>query len=284
MLDLSSRTPALQRARGRATATLKRGEGAARLDHLWQEGSAKAILPRTDARHPEVVFLNTSGGLTGGDRLHYGLTVPPGLTAVATTQTAERAYDAGDGRAQATVALSVGAGGWLDWLPQETILFEGAALDREVTLDLGAGAGCLFLETVILGRHAMGETPRGLSLRDLRAITRDGVPLWTEPLHIDAGVLARAAGPAMLGGARAMATLVLVHPGAGGLVGPLRDALDEPGVEAAASAFATPTGARLVLRALARDGWPLRRQTLRALAVLRPHLPTRGPLPRVWQA
>ena len=125
----------------------------------------------------------------------------------------------------------------------------------------------------------MGETVQGLRLRDQRMVTRQGVPLWSEPMALDSRAVSRAAGPAMLGGARAMATLVLVHPGAGDLLAPLRATLDEEGVEAAASAF----DGRLILRALAWDGLPLKRLTLRALATLRPHLPSSGPLPRVWQ-
>lgn len=275
MLESPPDPDRLQRAKGRASVSLMAGPGGrAVLGDLLQQGSAKAILPRVDGAATEVVFLNTSGGLTGGDRLDYALTLAPSLRATATTQTAERAYRSASGVARAEVRLAVGAGGWLDWLPQETILFDGAALERDIRLDLGPGAGCLFLESVILGRHAMGETVTGLQFRDSRMIRREGQPLWAEPLEIDTRVLARAGNPAMMGGARAMATLALVHPAAQDRLAPLRAVLDEAGVESGASAF----DGRLVLRLIAWDGLPLRRQILRALAVLRP-----GPVPRVWQ-
>jgi urease accessory protein len=265
----------LQRAIGRASVTLKPGmDGRAALADLHQQGSAKAILPRAEGAATEVVFLNTAGGLTGGDRLDYALRLAPGTRATATTQTAERAYRSAGGTARAEVRLAVGAGGWLDWLPQETILFDGAALDRDIRLDLGPGAGCLFLESVILGRGAMGETVTGIRFHDTRAIRREGQPLWTDPLMIDTRTLARAGNPAMLGGARAMATLALVRPDAADRLPPLRAVLDEDGVESGASAME----GRLVLRMLARDGLPLRRQVMRALGLLRP-----GALPRVWQ-
>ncbi len=261
-----------QRSRGRAEVAF-RGPGL-NLDRLLQEGSAKAILPAVHGAAPEVVFLNTSGGLTGGDRLDYVLSVPEGARITATTQTAERAYRASSGEARVRVALSVGAGGWLDWLPQETILFDGASLDRETVLDLGPGAGCLFLETVILGRHAMGETVAGLSFRDCRMIRREGRPVWLEPMALGTGALAQAASPVLLGGARALATLALVCDGAEDALGRVRAELDEPGVESAATGF----DGRCLLRFLSRDGLPLRRQVLRVLRILRP-----GPLPRVWQ-
>jgi urease accessory protein len=246
-------------------------DGRVRLDGLRQQGSAKAILPHTGPQ-PEVVFLNTSGGLTGGDRLSLSVTLGAGCRAVATTQTAERAYRASSGVARVDVALRVGAGGHLDWLPQETILFDASALDRRTRIDLGPDAGCLALEAVVLGRAAMGETVGHLSFRDRREIWRGDAPVVIEPVALDGAALG--AGDAVLGGARAYASIVMVTGGAADALGPLRAVLDEPGVGAAASAF----DGKLTCRMRAADGWPLRRQIARALGVLR-----RGPLPRVWQ-
>lgn len=261
-----------QRSRGDAAVRLRNDAGLPRLAELRQAGSAKAILPRVGAV-PEIVFLNTSGGLTGGDSLSYAVTLDAGLRATATTQTAERAYRAGAGTARVDVTLQVGADAWLDWLPQETILFDDAALERVTRIDLGPGAGCLALESVVLGRAAMGETVSRLRFRDRREIWRGDRPLHVEPLHLDAAALA--AGAAVLGGARAFASLVMVAPGLEDALPALRRVLDEPGVSAAASSF----DGRLTLRAMAQDGWPLRRQIARALSVLR-----RGVvLPRVWQ-
>jgi urease accessory protein len=253
---------AMQRARGEAVV----GLGPVRLERLRTEGSAKAILPGgTTGR--EVVFLNTSGGLTSGDHLRFGLDLQG--QAVATTQTAERAYKATGTPARMDVRLSVGPGGWLDWLPQETILFDRAALDRRTVIDLAPGAGCLALEAVVLGRAAMGETVADIRFRDRREIRRDGTPFWIDPLALDPGTLA---GSATLASARAFATIVLT---AEVPLPALRAILDEPGVIAEASAFA----GRTVVRMLAPDGWPLRRQIARALHILRDG----RPLPRVWQ-
>lgn len=274
MTARASSLPVLERSHGDARVVLGLSRGAVRLRDLAQRGSAKAFLPRIAGPVPEVVFLNTAGGLTGGDRLDYHLTLGEGCRAVATTQTAERAYAAGAGTAVVSVHHRVGAGGWLDWLPQETILYDGAGLDRRTEIDLAAGAGCLLLEMVVLGRAAMGETVRRLVFRDLRLVRRGGRPALLDPLAFDSRALAAAGGVAMLRGARAFATLALVGPGAEDALGTARAALGEPGVEAAASAF----DGKLVLRMLAPDGWPLRRQVARVLDGLR----GRG-LPRVWQ-
>ena len=270
---MTAHTPltVLQRSRGEAAVALSLRDGRVRLDRLRQQGSAKAILPRTGAV-TEIVFLNTSGGLTGGDRLSFAVDVGAGCRAVATTQTAERAYRSSGGVARVDVALSVGAGGHLDWLPQETILFDASALERRTRIELGAGAECLALEAVVLGRAAMGETVEHLSFRDRREIWRGSAPVFIEPVAL--GDVALGAGDAVLGGARCFASIVMVADGAGDALGPLRAVLDETGVEAAASAF----DGKLTCRMRAADGWPLRRQIARALGVLR-----RGPLPRVWQ-
>ncbi|MFD1796594.1 urease accessory protein UreD [Paracoccus aurantiacus] len=261
----------MQRSAGAACVAVDR----ARLTGLSQSGSAKAMLPRTHGAVPEIVFLNTSGGLTAGDRLDYEIDLAPGTRATATTQTAERAYRAEGGTARAGVRLRVGAGGALDWLPQETILFDGSALSRETEVDLEGDAAFLGVETVVLGRAAMGETVARACFRDTRRIRRDGRLELLDPFRLDSAALSRAAGPALLNGARAFAVLILSAPAAEDRLGDMRAAEVEPGVEIAASAMP----GRLILRALAADAWPLRQQMARLIQILRP-----GGLPRVWQS
>nr|WP_038147788.1 urease accessory protein UreD [Thioclava atlantica] len=260
----------MQRSRGAARA----GFDGARLVGLHQSGSAKAILPRVPGA-PEVVFLNTSGGLTSGDRLSYETDLTGGARLVATTQAAERAYRADDGRAEVSVHHRVGAGCHLDWLPQETILFDRAKLSRDTVIELAPDASCLMLEAVVLGRIAMGERVRDLQFLDMRRIERVGRPVFIEPFALGSELLAKGARGAILGEARAFATLVLCAPGAEDAVDPVRAVLDEPGVEGAASGF----DGKCVIRLLAEESWPMRRQILRLMETLR-----RGQqAPRVWQ-
>jgi len=264
-------SPTHERSHGAAYVALRPGPNGGRLDRLHQRGSAKAFL-HPGASGPEIVMLNTSGGLTGGDRLCLRLDLGAGCRATGTTQTAERAYRSTGGAARVTVHHRVEAGAHLDWLPQETILFDGSHLDRDTTIDLAGGASCLMLEAVVLGRAAMGETVTRTTLRDTRRITRAGRPVLVEPLHLTTEALT--AGPAVLNGARAFATLALVAQGAEDAAGRVQALLDEPGVTGGASGF----DGRLVIRLMAGDGWPLRRQVTRLVSALRP-----GPMPRVWQ-
>lgn len=259
----------MQRAHGVASVVLKAG---GRLERLRQQGCAKAILPHVSGA-AEVVFLNTSGGLTGGDRLAYALELAAGVRATATTQTAERAYRAAEGVATMEVSMRLGAGAWLDWLPQETILFDRAALERDTRIELGADAGCLICEAVVLGRAAMHETLRATHLRDRRQISRAGRPVLVDAVRLDDAALT--SGAAALGGARAFASLAMVAQNAQDALAAVRAVLDEPGSRAAASGL----DGRLQIRILAQDGWPLRRQIARILSVLRRD----AGLPRVWQ-
>ena len=255
----------MQRTRGEALVRL----GRSGLVDLRQSGSAKAMLPRTDDPHSEVVFLNTAGGVTGGDRLSYALTLAAGTRATGATQTAERAYRTSGGTGSITTRIAVGPGARLDWLPQEAILFEGSATRRETMIDLAADATILMADAIVLGRGAMGEVVGRARLDDVRTVRRDGKIAHQEHLALTPEAIAD---PDALAGARAMATLAMVGPGVGDALAALRAVLPD---FAAASAW----DGRLVARFLSRDPAALRRALIRAIVVLRG-----GPVPRVWQA
>jgi urease accessory protein len=273
MLDASHQTQ-MQRSHGRAMVRFALRDGRMTLLDLAQSGSGKAMLPRIFGPVPEAVFMNTSGGLTGGDHLAYSIELDSGARLTATTQTAERAYASTGESAHVTVQAHVGAGGHLDWLPQETILFESANLSRKTEINLAKGATCLLVESLVLGRHAMGEVPRHARLIDHRMIRREGRPFWAETLKIDRDVLAEAASPALLGGAKAVAIIAFVAQNAEDAATTLRELPVHQGAQMAVSGW----NGRCLARITASDGWPLRAQIIRIITTLRA-----APMPRVWQ-
>lgn len=264
--------PALQRAAGTGRIQVRRAQGATRLARLYQDGCAKIRLP-TDhaARSLEAVLINTSGGLTGGDRMSWEIEALAGSALTISTQACEKVYRARDGEARVAVALTAGIGARIDWLPQEAILFDGAALARTLEADLAADARLLAVEAVILGRTAMNETVRHGALRDRWRVRRDGRLVFADDLKLGGDIEALAARSPMLAGARAFASVLLVEAEADRYLEPVRAALGPAG---GASAF----DGKLFCRIAAADGLALRRALLPVLKVLRDG----EPCPRVW--
>jgi urease accessory protein len=269
--------PPLQRAAGAGRIAVRAEGGTTRLARLYQDGCAKIRLP-TDhaARSLEAVLINTSGGLTGGDRMAWRVEAEAGAALTLTTQACEKVYRArpcpGDGRAEVSVSLDAAAGARIDWLPQETILFDGAALSRTLEADLAADARLLAVEAVVLGRTAMGETVRCGALRDRWRIRRGGRLVFADDLRFEGPVAEVAALAPTLAGGKAFAALLLVAEDAARFLAPVRRAI---GANGGASTF----DGKLFARIVAPDGLALRRTLLPAIAALRDG----EPAPRVWR-
>lgn len=264
--------PKLQRAGGHARIAFKRREGATSLDRLYQEGCSKIRLPRMSGAVPEAVLINTAGGLTGGDSLTTEISLQAGAQAVMTTQACERIYRSVGGDAEVATRIELSEGTRLDWLPQETILFDGGRLSRRFEADLAGGAELLAVEALVLGREAMGETVTSGLFRDRWRIRRNGRLLFADDLRLSGDIAALAGEKATLGGNRAIATILFVTEDADQLIDALRDAIGGAG---GASAW----DGKLVARLAAPDSLTLRRFLIPALAVL---LGGRA-LPKVWQ-
>lgn len=270
----TSPTEKLQRAFGRAEAAYSFRDGAIRLDRFHQEGCARMRSPRPQAAAPEIVLINTSGGLTGGDRMEYAFTLGPGAALVATTQAAERVYRASSDLARMSMRIDLGAAAALEWLPQETILFDGGRMERRLEVDMAGSARLTLLETLVLGRAAMGETVRTGRFTDQWRIRRDGRLIHAEALRLGGDLVEACKGAATLQGARSLATLVHVAPDAQTRLGPVRALLARlPDVEAGASLL----GDVLALRILGPDHAPVREALKIVLTEFRA-----SPPPRVW--
>lgn len=267
-------TAGLQRTEGRAEVAVRRDGAAIRLDRLFQQGSAKAILPRVHTPVPEAVLVNTAGGLTGGDRIDWRLAAGPGAALVATTQAAERIYRSSGGAARIRTRLELGPGAALDWLPQETILFDGSRLDRRIEIDMAADARLLAVESLIFGRTAMGETVETGALSDQWRLRRAGRLVHAEALFAGDDLAAATRGPATLDGGRALATVVLAEIGAADRCDGVRQLLS---LEADAGYGVSTKPDLLIIRLLGHDARTLRAILIRLLMQLRA-----APLPRVW--
>ena len=264
----------LQRAEGTLVVSFRVRCGMTVLDTLHQAGCLKARFPRQVARGwAEVITLNSSGGIAAGDRLSGRFSVARGARVTITTQAAERFYRARVGDNPATVEnrIEIDQGAAVEWLPQETIFFDGAAVSRSLHVELAVGAEFLAVEMLVFGRTLMGESVRRIRFRDGLRITRDGCPLLQDVVRIQGDAAALLARPAVAGGMPAVATLLYIAADAGARLEALREAFQD------AEAGASVDGDLLVARILAPSGALLRRSVQNALFILR-----QRPLPRVW--
>jgi urease accessory protein len=245
-----------------------------RLGDGYQSGSARVRFPRvSDGSALEAVLLNTAGGVTGGDVLSCSIAVDASASGTATTQAAERVYRRSEGTARIETTLAVHAGGSLDWIPQETILFDRSALTRTLTADVHPTARLLAVEMIVLGRQAMGETIHAVALSDSWRIRRGGKLVFADGLRMDGNASSVMSSGATGGGAAALATLVLVAPDAEARIEATREALHGASGEAGASAW----NGLLVARFIAPEGRSLRANLVRLIEKLRG-----VPMPRVW--
>ncbi|ETX30180.1 urease accessory protein ureD [Roseivivax isoporae LMG 25204] len=252
--------------------TLRLRKEQSRIARLVQAGSTKILFPHPRGDACEAVWLNTAGGITGGDDFALDVDLEDAARGVLTTQAAERIYRAVPGPAgRVANTLTLGPGAEAAWLPQETILFDGAALDRTLRIDMAGDARFLGCETLIFGRAAMGESVSELRLRDRIDLRVDGRLAYADRLWIEGDAAAELARAHVAAGARAVATLVLARPGAAAALSALR--ADLPATAGASALSDDLVTARLV----AADGFEMRRVLVPLLARL-----SGRPLPRPW--
>ena len=266
----------LPRTEGSVRLGFVRGaDGRTALAGLHQSGAGRVRFPKpASGDAPEAVLLNTAGGLTGGDRISIEVALAARCSATVTAAAAEKVYRALDGEASVRVRLDVGDDAHLAWLPQPTILFDRARLDRRTEVAIAGRASFLAVETLIFGRAAMGEDVHQGACRDSWRVRRDGRLVYADTFLVDGEVASILDRGAMLDGARAAAMLLWVAPDSANRLDEVRALLLDTVCAAGASAW----NGLLVVRAAARDGTAL--QALLGPVITRL---TGRPLPRVWQ-
>ncbi len=226
------------------------------------------------------MLLTTSGGLAGGDRARVSVGVEDLAQAVVTTQAAEKIYRSLGPETRVDVALTIGRDAWLEWLPQETILFDRARLSRRTTAELSTGGRLLASEMIVFGRTAHGERMSTGLLHDRWTIRVDGRLRWVDAIRVEGDIARRLDAPAGFACATAIATAIYVAPDAPSLL-PLARAL---ALDSESRAGATLVDGILLARFIGCDARLLRADLACYLAELRraaAGLPAR--VPRLWQ-
>jgi urease accessory protein len=267
-----ARTFAANRAVGGITLAVRAGNGLTRRARVREDGSLRVRCPGPPSAELEAVIVNTAGGIAGGDRLMLDITAEAGARLLVTTAAAEKVYRTLEAAASIDVKLRLGAGSSLAWLPQETILFDRARLERAIEVDLADDARLLMAEAIVFGRVGMGEAVNEAFLFDRWRLRRGGQLVHAEATRLDGAVARKLAQPAVANGGIAVAT-VLVMPGDETTIAGVRALGRDLRGEVGASAW---NGLALV-RLCATDGEALRHDLLAVLAAVRV-----APLPRLW--
>ena len=233
------------------------------------------------------VMLHTAGGIVGGDRLSLGIALSPQAQVLLTTAAATKVYRSGGEIARQATHLHVAAGACLEWVPQETIVFEGAKFHQSLRVDLEESATWLGWEITRLGRSARGEKFTAGLWRSHTEVWQGDRLVWVDPQRVVGGSEMMES-PHGLGGCSVIGSLAFVGcPIAADLLDKIRDSLATPPPLAASPLPAQIAATRLNPGLLCRyrghstlearrwfvQVWELLRQDYRDRAVC---------LPRVW--
>jgi urease accessory protein len=263
-------TLAANRAFGRIALSVRANNGETRRFRIREEGPLRVRCPGKPSPELESMILNTAGGVAGGDRFDIDISAAAQARLVVTTAAAEKIYRALDRDAVIAINLKLGEGAALAWLPQETILFDGARLSRTIRVDIEEDARLILAEAVIFGRSGMREIVRRGRLFDRWNVYRGGRIIHAEAVRFEGDIAASLAAAAVAKGGVAIAT-VLSIPAEESLLAGVR------GMRFAGEVATSAWKGMQVIRLCAADGATLRRDLVAVLNAVRG-----GALPRLW--
>jgi urease accessory protein len=259
------------RARGAVRFDVHARDGVTRRGALHESGSLRVRFPSPEGEGLSGVFVNTAGGVAGGDSFDIDIAAGQGSRLTLTTAAAEKVYRAPGAAAQLSIALKVDADAHLAWLPQETILFDRARVHRRFDIALDETASLLLCEIVVFGRTAMGERMEQGEFVDRWRLSRGGRLVFAETVRLDGNIGAKLGRSAVAKGGAAIGTALIV-PGDEALVERIREASDSFSGEVGISAW----NGFAMARFCAQDAARLRADMIAVLAR------TGAALPRLW--
>jgi urease accessory protein len=271
MPDAASKVFASNRAVGAVAFDVALVDGVTRRRQLHESGSLRVRFPSPEAQGLSAVFVNTAGGIAGGDRFDIDIATGEGARLTVTTAAAEKIYRAQGPAAQLNIALKAAASSHLAWLPQETILFDRARMNRRIDIDLAETASLLLCEIVVFGRAAMGEKMLAGRFVDRWRLRRGGRLVFAETVRLNGDVGKTLARPAVAKGGVAIGTALIV-PGDETLVARIREASGSLSGEVGISAW----NGFAMARFCAQDAAKLRADMIAVLGA------SGSALPRLW--
>jgi urease accessory protein len=241
----------------------------------------KALYPEGDGVCQTIV-LHPPSGIAGGDQLHISASVAQGAHAQLTTPGAGKWYRSGGAEASQRVDLVLGEGATLEWLPQETIAFDGARAHMETRVALAADSRYIGWDILCLGRAAAGERFANGRFDLFYRVDRGSKPIWLERGGF-AGNDPMLASPAGWAGHTVCGTLLCTFPELSQKTAALLESLRSIAPNDGAGHAITALPDLLVARYLGDSSEAARLWFAALWAVLRPACCGRPAiLPRIW--
>ncbi len=241
----------------------------------------KALYPEGDAVC-QAIILHPPSGIAGGDQLAIAVDVEPGAHAQLTTPGAGKWYRSGGPEASQTLELGVADGATLEWLPQETIVFDGARARMATRVTLAADSRFIGWDILCLGRAAAGERFANGRFDLFYRVDRNKQPIWLERGGF-AGGDPMLASPAGWADATVCGTLLCSYPDLPRQAATLLEALRAVAPADGARHGLTSLPGVLVARYLGDSGEAARLWFTALWQILRPACCGRPVvLPRIW--
>jgi urease accessory protein len=102
--------------------------------------------------------VNPTAGILAGDRLESEIAVDAGAALLVTTPSASRVFKMNAGGAECRQHFAVAAGAWLEVLPEPLVPHRGSRYRQSTTVNVEAGGALFFVDQLMPGRIAHGET------------------------------------------------------------------------------------------------------------------------------
>ncbi|MEA5465624.1 urease accessory protein UreD [Leptothoe sp. PORK10 BA2] len=147
----------------------------------------RPFYPAAAPNNCQSVIVHTAGGMVGGDQLDIAITAETDTQALITTAAAHKVYRTEDNWAEQTIRMTVEPGAYVEWLPQELILFNGGRFRQTVRVELEPSGVWIGWDVTRFGRSARGETLTQGHWRSQTEIWQQGTPLWIDRQQLTGG-------------------------------------------------------------------------------------------------
>ena len=212
--EILTKGPARSSIKGKAILCVtQNSDKITRIKDLYQTDPLRVLFPQIpQGEIHQSVIVTTSGGLVGGDKITIDIKSGAHTKSLIMAQAAEKIYRSTGKDTEIKIDLNCEEGSWLEFLPQETILFDGSRLQRKTNINVYSNARVLTGEIVVFGRSAYGEEFKTGMFKDSWEVAYNDRFVWSDSFLLGEDIDSIVNNWACLDDAVALGTLVYMGP------------------------------------------------------------------------